>query len=451
MTDADADADAADDGPLSAAERAELAELRTRLSAVEARAAQPRKHHTRSFFAVVLITVAAVLAPLGVVAVWANDIVGDTDRYVATVAPLASDPDVQAGVTKRVTDAVMERVDVELLLQQVAPADRPRLEAALGRLEGPLTSGLRGLVESVTARFVSSDAFDTLWTELNRRVHQTVDEALTGSGDGAVQLKGDEVTVDLAPVVERVKDRLVDSGLTVASKIPEVHTDFTVMTSDQIGRAKTGFRLLQLMGAWLPVIAVVLAAGGVLLAVRRRRALITAALAVAVAVGILGIGLAVFRAFYLDAVPASISRPAAGSVYDALTRFLRYTVRAVVTLGALVALGSWLSGPGKWAVKARTMWRSGIGAVRGASGVWTGPVGPWVHAHKTWLNWAVVLLTALAFALWDHPTGMVTFWLALGLLALLAVIEFLDPEAEAPLAAPPHQDNKEAPPQPDST
>ncbi|TGB07530.1 hypothetical protein [Streptomyces sp. MZ04] len=432
-------ADAADDGTpsdaLSTTERAELAELRTRVAAMEARAAlaaKGRKHRTRSFFAGVLITVAALLAPLGAVAVWASGIVGDTDRYVATVAPLASDPDVQAGVTKQVTDAVMERVDVKLLLQQVAPADRPRLEAALGRLEGPLTSGLRGLVESVTARFVTSDAFGTLWTELNRRVHQTVDEALTGSGDGAVKLKGDKVTVDLAPVVEQVKHRLVDSGLTVASRIPEVHTDFTVMTSDQIGKAKTGFRLLQLMGAWLPVIAVLLAAGGVLLAVRRRRALITAALAVAVAVGILGIGLSVFRAFYLDAVPASISPAAAGSVYDALTGFLRTTVRTTVTLGALVALGAWLSGPGRWAVKARGMWRAGIGAVRGAAGVPTGPVGPWVHDHKTWLNWAVLLLTALAFALWDHPTGMVTFWLALGLLALLAVIEFLDSlEADA--------------------
>ncbi|WP_327255821.1 hypothetical protein [Streptomyces sp. NBC_01244] len=418
-------ADDVGNGALSEGERAELSELRRRVGTLEAQGPKPGKHRARSFLAVVLITIAAILAPLSVVAVWTSDIVGDTDRYVATVQPLASDPDVQAGVTNRVANAVMEHVDVPLLLEQVAPDDRPRLEALLGRLDGPLTSGLRGLVESVTSKFVASDAFATLWTELNRRAHQTVDKALTGSGGGAVELKGDTVTIDLAPVVEQVKQRLVDSGLTVASKIPEVHTDFTVMTSDQIGKARTGFRLLQLMGAWLPVITVVLAAGGVLLAARRRRALVTAALAVAVAVGLLGIGLHVFRTFYLDALPASVSPAAAGSVYDALVRFLRTSVRTVVTLGVIVAVGAWLSGSGGRAVRARRMWRSGIGAVRGASGLSTGPVGSWVHRRKTRLNWGVVVLAAVVFAVWDHPTGMVTVWLALAALAALAVVEFL--------------------------
>jgi hypothetical protein len=42
--------------------------------------------------ATLLIVVACVLAPLGVVAVWARNQVTNTDRYVATVAPPASDP-----------------------------------------------------------------------------------------------------------------------------------------------------------------------------------------------------------------------------------------------------------------------------------------------------------------------------------------------------------------------
>ncbi|MET9625618.1 hypothetical protein ABZZ37_33290 [Streptomyces sp. NPDC006464] len=420
-------ADGTGNGPLPPSERTELTELRDRLAALEqTRAAPARKHHLRSALSAVLIVLAVILAPLSVVAVWTNDIVGDTDRYVATVAPLASDPDVQAGITNRVTNVVMEHVDVPLLLDQVAPEDRPRLEAALKKLEGPLTDALRGLVETITSKFVTSDAFATVWTDVNRRAHAAVDKALTGSGDGAVKLEGDKVTIDLAPVVEQVKQRLVDSGLTVASKIPEVHTDFTVMTSDQVGKVKTGARLLDVMGVWLPVIAVLLAAGGVWLAVRRRRALVVTALAMAVAVGILGIGLTVFRTFYLDALPASVNPAAAGSVYDALIRFLRAGVRTVVTLGVIVALGAWLSGPGRRAVRAREMWRSGIGAVRGAAGLSTGPVGGWVHRHKNWLNWGVVVLAAVVFVLWDHPTGMVTFWLALGALGLLAVVEFLD-------------------------
>lgn len=50
-----------------------------------------------------LILFAALLSLLAVVAVWANSIVRDADRYVATVGPLAGDPDVRKAVTNRVT------------------------------------------------------------------------------------------------------------------------------------------------------------------------------------------------------------------------------------------------------------------------------------------------------------------------------------------------------------
>ena len=46
----------------------------------------------RTILAVVLIVLGCVLAPLAGVAVWARNQVTNTDRYVRTVAPLASDP-----------------------------------------------------------------------------------------------------------------------------------------------------------------------------------------------------------------------------------------------------------------------------------------------------------------------------------------------------------------------
>ena len=46
----------------------------------------------RTILAVVLIVVGCVLAPLAGVAVWARNQVTNTDRYVRTVAQLASDP-----------------------------------------------------------------------------------------------------------------------------------------------------------------------------------------------------------------------------------------------------------------------------------------------------------------------------------------------------------------------
>lgn len=412
----------------------EIAELRARVAELEQRAPKRRHHRVRSTFAVVLVLLAALLTPLSAVAAWSSDLIGNTNRYVQTMQPLASDPDIQNAVANRVTDAVMQHVDVETLLQSVAPADRPRLTKALGPLSGPITSGLKDFVHTVALKFVSSDAFATLWTQLNRRAHAAVDKALTGSGGGAVKLTNDAVVIDLAPVVDQVKQALVDQGLTVAAKIPQVHTNFTVMTSDSIGKAKKLYRLLELVGFWLPVLTLLLAAGGVLLAVRRRRALVTAGLLVAAGAAVLGIALWIFRAIYLDGLPADVSQPAAASIFDTLVRYLRTSVRLIITLGVIVALAAWLTGRGRAATRVNAAWTGGIGAVRTATGVELGAVGAWVHRVKTWLNWTVVVVAVVILLVWNYPTAVVTVWIAVLALLALAVVEFLDDDGTPHLA-----------------
>jgi hypothetical protein len=419
--------------------RDDLAELRDRLSALEARETAPagagaqappphRRRPVRAFFSALFIVVACVFVPLSALAVWVNSEVGDTDRYVATVAPLASDPAVQNAAANRITSVVMQQIDLKRLLDEFAPQDRPRLDQLLNRLSGPLTSGIESLVHSTAEKVVRSDAFEKVWTDANRRIHDSLDKALTGQGGGAVKLTNDTVAIDLAPIIDRVKQRLVDAGLTIAAKIPEIHTDFTVVRSDKVGKIRTAFRLLQLVGFWLPIVTVVLAAAGVLLAVRRRRALVAAALGFAAAALVLGAGLTIFRAIYLDALPASVSQQAAGTVYDTLIRFLRKTVRAVFVLGVIVALGAWLSGPGRYAVRARGVWESVLGGAGDAAhrvGLRTGPVGPWLVRHKILVGWIVIAAAALTLAFWSYPTGWVVLGLVLAVVFVLAVVEFL--------------------------
>ncbi|MGW3130537.1 hypothetical protein [Streptomyces sp. NPDC001123] len=423
-----------------AADRSDdVQELRARVAALENARARPPRHRVRSFLAVVLVVVGCLLAPLAVVASWAADQVGDTDRYVSTVAPLASDPDVQNAVANRATDALMSRLDLPALLADVAPADRPRLQQALGgRLGDALEGAVRSFVHDKARQVAASDAFRTVWIDANRKIHSSLDKALTGSGGGAVQLNDDNVTLDIGPIVDQVKQRLVDAGLTPAEHIPAVHTDFTLARSDQVGKVKTYVRLLQLAGNWLPVLAVLLVAAGVLLAVRRRRALVAGCLGVAVTTGLLGIGLRVFRVFYLDRLPAGVSPGAAADVYDALTHFLRTGVRMVVALAVVVALAAWLSGPGRYAGLVRGLWTSGIGAVRGTAdraGLRTGPVGPFTRRYRALITWVLVAVAVLVYLLWPYPTGWVVVGIALCLLFVLAVVEFLageEPPARSP-------------------
>ena len=405
-------------GPVSDDERAGLASLRSRF---------PPRHMLRSEMSAALIVLAAVLAPLCAVAVWVADQMGGTGRYVRMVGPPASRPDVRAAATDRVTDAVMGKVDLNTLRSSAAVTDRPKVSAALSPLRGRITGGIKDFVHRTAASFVASRTFATLWTQLSRQAHAAFTGTPTGGSGSALRINGDKVVLDLAPVVAQVKKRLVDRGLGVAAHIPAVRAQYTLVKSKGVRRARTGFRALQLLGKWLPAVTVVLAVVKVLLAVRRQRALVTAALAVAVGVAALGVTLALLRIVYLNNLPAGIDERVAGTDYDQLVGSMRVTVRMIVVLGVVVALSAWLSGPGRWAARARTVWESGIAVARGGAGLAsTGAAGPWVHRHRYVLRWGVVLVGAVVALLWSCPTGLVIFWIAPATIGALGVVEFLD-------------------------
>ncbi|WP_327317075.1 hypothetical protein [Streptomyces sp. NBC_01235] len=425
--------DSAEERRLAQKDR-ELDELHRRLSELESARHEP-KHRMRALGSVLLIILASLLSLLAVVAVWANSIVRDTDRYVSTVAPLASDPDVQQAVTTRVTNVVLKQIDVDALVAELSRAAAqkgvpPKAASLINNLSGPINSGLKELVSSTVMKVVSSSAFEKAWTNANRRAHSAVDKALTGTGGGAVQLKDNQVAIDVGPIVAQVKQRLVDSGLAVAAKIPEVHTDFVVVEGKDVGKIKSYLRVLQIVGNWLPVIAVLIAAGGVFLATHRRRALIGAAIGVFLAMVLLGVVLSVFRAVYLDHLPPGANSDAAGSVFDALVRFLRSSIRALGALAVVTALGAFLVGPSRPAVFTRHFCAKGIGAgreVATSTGLRLGAVGRFVHRFKGWIGAVILAVAAIVLFTWSYPTMAVVIWTAVIVLVAFALREFLDP------------------------
>jgi hypothetical protein len=438
-----------EDPALSADERAELERLRAENAALRARArpdgagpaggppapgAGRGRRPWRTVVAALLVVLACLLAPLSLVAVWTRDQLTDTDRYVATVAPLARDPAIQDAIADQITAQVFTYLDVRGLTTQAvdALADRglpPRLAGPLRALAGPITDGVRGFTRTEVGKVVASDAFADAWGQANRVAHAELVKALTGEGGGAVRVEGDTVSLNLAPFVEMVKARLVEAGFSLAARVPEVQASFVLFQSDDVTRARRAFSLLDTLGVWLPAVTLVLLVLGVYLARDHRRAAVGAALGVAVAMVVLALGLAVFRSVYLDAVPASVlPHDAAAVAYDTIVRFLRAGLRTVLVLALVVAAGAFLTGPSVTAVRARQGLAGAIGWLAGGAeraGFSTGPVGTWVQANKRALRVAAVALAALALVFWDRPTGKVVLGLTLALLAALAVIELL--------------------------
>jgi hypothetical protein len=435
---------------LSDQERAELERLRAEVASLRSQVQQAPpgadgrpavrvgRQRWRTVVAVLLIVVGCVLAPLAGVAVWARNQVTNTDRYVATVAPLAEDPAIQQAVTDQITAQIFTYIDIQALTTQVVDALAARVEgrglppqaaAALEGLAGPIANGVQGFVRTQVGNVVASDAFADAWVQANRVAHDALVKALTGEGGGAVTVANDTVTLNLAPFIQTVKQRLVAQGFTLAERIPQVDKSFVLFQSEDITRARSAFNLLNTLGIWLPVIALILIGIGVYVAKDHRRALVGAGLGVAAGMLGLALSLAVFRSLYLDAIPAQVlPHDAAAVLYDTIVRFLRAGLRTILVLGLVVAAGAFLTGQSTTAVRTRQSLTGAIGWLQGSAehaGLRTGPVGTWMGAHKRALRIGAVAVAALALVFWSRPTGKVVIGLALALLVVLAIIEFL--------------------------
>jgi hypothetical protein len=431
---------------LTGDERAELVRLRAEVAALRVQVRQPEatagggvtgravRQRWRTVVAALLIVLGCVLAPLAGVAVWARNQVTNTERYVATVAPLASDPAIQNAIADQITAQVFTYIDVQGLTNQALDALterglRPQVADQLRALSTPIANGLQSFTRTQVGRIVQSPAFADAWVQANRLAHEEFVKALTGEGGGAITVENDTVSINLAAFIQTVKQQLVAAGFTLAERIPQVNASFVLFQSKDITRVRSAFNLLTTLGNWLPVIALLLLALGVYVARDHRRALIAAGLGVAVAMLLLALGLAVFRSIYLDAVPASaLPHDAAAVLYDTIVRFLRAGLRTVFVLGLVVAAGAFLTGQSVTATRTRQSLAGGIGWLqRGAdgAGLRTGPVGTWVHANRRALRIGAVALAGLALVFWSRPTGKVVIGLTLVLLVVLAAIEFL--------------------------
>ncbi|MGD6979262.1 MULTISPECIES: hypothetical protein [Citricoccus] len=137
-------------------------------------------------------------------------------------------------------------------------------------------------------------------------MHAQLVATLTGQTREGVEITDGQVTLDIAPFVEVVKERLVDRGIGVATRIPQVHTSFVLFELPNLPAAQRAFAALNALGAALPFVALAVLASGVLLARGRRRAAIGAGLGAAAGMLLLGTAVLIAREVYLGSIPPDV-------------------------------------------------------------------------------------------------------------------------------------------------
>ena len=298
----------------------------------------------------IVLVVACLLAVTSVLVVFVRDQVLDTDTYVATVQPLASDPTVQTAVADVVNARLLASTDLE---RQVANA----LPGSAGFLVTPISAGLKTVVQQTTLRFVESDAFRALWTTLNRGAHRQLVALLTGSAVGPISTDRGQVRVDLGKVVDQVRRQLDATGITVFDRVATGGgPQFVLFQSTQLERLQGLIRTLDRLALLLPIVTLVLFAVGVLLSVDRRRGLVRAAMGLAIAMAGLVAAFAVGRHYYLDALSGATPHNAAAASYDIVARVPLATVRTILGVSVAAALVGMAMGSRSFRTWVRAVW-----------------------------------------------------------------------------------------------
>jgi hypothetical protein len=270
---------------------------------------------------------------------FARDEVLDTDQFVATMAPLASNEVLQNEIADRLTTEIVDAASESL--NSVAGKftadmfDESFVGSLLGRQAEPLVH--RG-VKSVLA----SDAFSTLWTEANREAHRAVVALLTGKAYAGVHI-GDEGTVSLSlePIISEIKGHLVKGGFDFADEIPAVDRSFVLFQSPELVKAQGYVSLLDTTADVLPWLVLFVAVAAIWAAPRdsRRKAFSLVGAGMTIAMALLAVAISIGRSEYLDAMPADVlSPPAAAVLIDAVLDPLGARLWPVAGLGIAVVL-----------------------------------------------------------------------------------------------------------------
>jgi hypothetical protein len=397
---------------------------------------RPRLSRTRSITAWVLVVLVSVLLPLSVMSFWAINTVTNTNKYVETMAPIASNPIVIDHTSVRITDKLFSSLNVQNRITNLLPPKAKPIVA-------PLTNTLNSFVEKQVHKVLSSSFFQKVWNNGNRRVHSTLVAVLTGQNTKTTRAlkNGAAVVVDITPVANKAIDQLDARGVTIFDPLKKVFStqngrlSISLASQQQVQKASGLFNLVKKLQVGIPIATLVLAAAGVALAVRRRKTLVRMTLGGAIGIVVLLVGLDLTkRQFISKAVDQGYNGQVAEIIFNTLLRFLKDGLWLVLGILVVMAVVEWFVGPARYAVALRHQIARAWGWLvrnvkhvtdkehRGAVSAGSLRTARWIREHRSGLR----LLGALVAGIFLVFSGNLSFGgLLVAVLILAAYIGLL--------------------------
>lgn len=366
-----------------------------------------------------------------VVGAWARAVALDTDRFVATVGPVIDDPSVQEALSVRLTDRVMEGLQVEdRVSTALAGLDQGELPVSPALLAAPITDGIRNVLLKRTEQAIASDAFQNLWNTALTRAHSQAIALLRGESTNAT-IEGDAVYINLLPFINdalaslegqlsEIFNRTIDIPTITEANIgqavglleqqfgvdlPNDFGQIKVFESDALPAAQAAVVTIDRVIYALVALTILLAIVAFVLSTRRLRTALWLGFGAA-------IGLIVVRRLALRLDDAIVSRvtgetnqAAVGAVTNDVFQDLRNFTTLMLVAAILIGVGAYLAGRPPWLT--RTLERASDGTLVPRDAGWI----RWLGEHAPALRVGVVVLGAV-----------ILFFANLGWLSLLVVL-----------------------------
>lgn len=233
-----------------------------------------KKKYGRSAVVIALVLIGVLAAPLGVAAKWAFESITSQDKYIALVSGLAQDQDIQQAVAVEVTDRVMGLVDVSAVAGDDGSGLLGKLNDIVGTVTGKdideqLSARIRPLLESTVDGVVTSNQFQTLWTDANEQAHTAIIGALEHSTKDIAGLTASGgVDLDVSDIlVQAVGDNRELGFLT--NQVAKRGFSIPLLSAEQVNEVRTYYDLAANVSVWAPIIGILALLAALVLARKR--------------------------------------------------------------------------------------------------------------------------------------------------------------------------------------
>lgn len=386
-----------------------------------------KKWGARSIAAILVFIVAFLATPIALFGHWGHRTVTDTELYLETVGPLAASPEIQDSIAQALTKQFEAAVDTESMVSDVLNKIVPGVPALQG-LVGPVASGINGLVENAIRAFLASDAFQTVWIELNKAAQKSLMALLAGESEGPVQLQGDTVVLDISSVFTSVQQALVDNGISMAANIPIPTTDkqIPLMNAPQLAQARFIYSLTSPIFTWILLAVMVLFILAIVLSRNRGRMTLITGITMVFWTVVIGVGLWLVEGAFVDAFANTVFAQSSQVFWNTLLRYLHDGMEVFFVYGVLIAFVGWFVGASASATKARTTLENGLRSIlANANNDFLTSVGTFVYRYRVAIRLVILAIGALIMSSGPAMEFSQLFWTLLWIVAALIVAEIL--------------------------